>query len=228
MTVLHGEFDPVTGAELKSRLEAETNRLFHADGGRDNNDGDDAGDARTTQQRRADALCALITGPAKDATSTASAKPVRPVHPVRYQVLVIATAQDGEITGGHLVDGSPVPLATLQRLACQSDLYALLFSQQGEPLWHGNRIRLATDGQWRALIARDGGCAICNAAPSRCEAHHIVPWQTGGGTDITNLVLLCRHHHHLVHDNGHQIRKTTHHDTNTTSTTTNGWELVPP
>ncbi|NMD47965.1 MAG: HNH endonuclease, partial [Propionibacterium sp.] len=30
-----------------------------------------------------------------------------------------------------------------------------------------------------------------------CDAHHIQPWQHGGTTKLTNLVLLCPHHHNL-------------------------------
>ncbi|MGH3901371.1 MAG: HNH endonuclease signature motif containing protein [Pseudonocardiaceae bacterium] len=38
------------------------------------------------------------------------------------------------------------------------------------------------------------------------DAHHIVPWLTGGRTDISNLVLVCRFHHGLIHDHGYRIR----------------------
>jgi hypothetical protein len=31
-----------------------------------------------------------------------------------------------------------------------------------------------------------------------CDAHHIVPWQEGGPTDLGNLVPLCRVHHTLI------------------------------
>ncbi|MEM7139787.1 MAG: DUF222 domain-containing protein [Actinomycetota bacterium] len=201
MTVLHGEFDPVTGAELRGALEAEVNRLFRADGGLG-----DAGDVRTPEQRRADALTGLLTGASAGGSG-----------PVRYQIPVVATVADGAITGGRLADGSAVPLAEVERLACGSDLFGLLFSGDGKPLWHGDRVRLATDDQWRALVARDGGCVFCSAGPGQCEAHHVIPWLVGGATDITNLVLLCRHHHHLVHDCGFRIVETA-----------DGWELVPP
>ena len=208
MTVLYGEFDPVTGAKLRSAITTETDRLFHADGGRDT-----ANDKRTPEQRRADALTALLTGhtPAKDAQT--------PV-PVRNQMLVMVTLDRGEITGGHLVDGTPLPAAVIEGLACGSDLFGMLFSSDGDPLWMGRKTRLATDAQWRGLVARDGGCRICDADPSKCQAHHIIAWQPPGAgpTDIVNLILLCSHHHHLIHDLGYQL----------TQTTDGAWTLEPP
>jgi hypothetical protein len=208
MTVLHGEFDPATGAQLRRAITVETDRLFQADGGRGA-----AGDVRTPEQRRADALAGLLVGErgGADAGSTA---------PVRNQLLLMVTADDGGVPGGHLADGKPLPVSAVERLACGSDLFAVVLSQDGDPLWLGRKVRLATDGQWRALVARDGGCRVCAADPSKCEAHHILAWQPPGNgpTDITNLILLCSHHHHLVHDLGWWL----------VAVEDGGWELRPP
>lgn len=208
MFVLHGEFDPASGAKLRSAIETETNRLFHIDGGRDT-----ASDKRTPQQRRADAITSLLTAPKASAGASQ-------VAPVRNQMLLTATLRGGEVTDGRLIDGSPLPAAVIERLACGSDLFALILSGDGDPLWIGRKTRLATDGQWRALIARDGGCGICDAHPSKCEAHHIVAWQppARGPTNIDNLMLLCGHHHHLVHDLGFRL----------TPTADGNWCLHPP
>ncbi len=194
MTVLYGEFDPVAGQRIRTAVEAEANRLFHADGGRDG-----AGEVRTPEQRRADALTGLLTGTADRSSATSA--------PVRHQLLVLATIDGGAPSDGRLVDGTPLPRSVLERVACGSDLWGLVFDGGNEPLWHGRQVRLATDAQWRALIARDGGCRICDADPSRCEAHHLVAWQPPGHgpTDITNLILLCSHHHHVVHDLGWRL-----------------------
>ena len=91
---------------------------------------------------------------------------------------------------------------SLERLACGAELFGLLFSGDGEPLWHGRGERAATDAQRRALVARDGGCVLCAAEPAWCEAHHIVPWAKPGEgpTDIDNLALLCNACHHRLHD----------------------------
>jgi hypothetical protein len=199
MTVLHAEFDPITGAKVRSALDTICDRMFHTDGGRDT-----AGTVRTSEQRRADALVELIT----EGTNGGG--------PVRTQMLVIAHADGtGEIPGT-----GPIPASELAKLACNSDLFGLVFGTNGQTLWHGTKVRLADDNQWRALIARDGGCVICAAHPSKCEAHHVTFYgpPTHGPTDIDNLALLCRHEHHLIHDRGFTLRQ--RHD--------GSWELIPP
>lgn len=107
--------------------------------------------------------------------------------------------------GAHDAEtGLAVARSEAARLACVSDLFGLVLGGEGEPLWHGRRKRRATDAQLRALNVRDGGCVICSARPSLCEAHHVVHWDGPGKgrTDIDNLALLCRHHHHMLHDHG--------------------------
>ncbi|WP_423921545.1 HNH endonuclease signature motif containing protein [Candidatus Poriferisodalis sp.] len=73
-----------------------------------------------------------------------------------------------------------------------------------------NQLLIVADAQWRALVARDRGCVICQAAPSWCEAHHIVPWKAParGRTDIDNLALLCFRYHHQLHDSPGCLRRT--------------------
>ena len=189
MGVLHAEFDDSTFASVKAAIDAETDRLFHADGGRDS-----AGEIRTPQQRRADALAGLILG----------TQPPAPRPPaVRNQAILVAHA-DGT---GHIPGIGPLPKSEVERWMCISDLYGIVFSEEGQPLWIGNAARLANDDQWRALIARDGGCIGCGADPSRCEAHHIWWVRNGGPTNIDNLVLVCKHHHHLIHDRGWQVKR---------------------
>ncbi len=208
MTVVHAEFDPVAGAEVRAALDRATDRLFQLDGGRDN---DDSG--RTSEQRRADALASALTG--ESGSSAGSASAAGPPA-IRNQMIVIAHADRTAEIPGH----GPIPKSELQRLTCVSDIFGLVFSTDGLPLWHGRGRRLASDQQWRSLIARDGGCIGCGAHPSRCEAHHIVPWtsQGRGLTDIDSLVLLCRHHHHLVHDQGWRV----------VQESSGAWTLAPP
>jgi len=192
MVVFHIELDPGAGARARSGLDAIYERLLRDDGGRGIAD-----QARTPDQRRADAFEILLCG------ASVADDDDHSVPRVRSQLVVIAHA-DGtaEIPGL-----GPIPSYELDRLACVSDLFGLVFSGDGRPLWHGRSKRLATDDQWRALIARDGGCVICSAAASRCEAHHVIFWDGAarGPTDIDNLALVCSHHHHVIHDQGFRL-----------------------
>lgn len=204
MTVLHAELDPVAGARVRSALDAATNGLFCADGGRG-----DAAEVRRPEQRRADALEALLTGASREDRGAVGPPSAR-------SQMVVVARDDGT---GEIPGSGPLPAAVVERLACGSDLYGLVLSADGDPLWLGRRRRLASDGQWRALIVRDGGCIACAAHPARCEAHHVRWHGSGQGpSDIDNFVLLCSHHHHLVHDAGWRVERDPG----------GGWTLAPP
>ncbi len=104
----------------------------------------------------------------------------------------------------------PIPARVLERLACGTDIFGMIFDGNGQPLWHGRKVRTITDAQWRALVARDRGCVLCRAAPSWCEGHHIIGWQAParGRTDIENLALLCYRCHHELHDSAGRLQRT--------------------
>lgn len=94
-----------------------------------------------------------------------------------------------------------VSASVLERLSCDSVLRRVLLSPSGGVLDLGRAVRTATWSQRVALIARDQGCVIpgCAAPVDRCDVHHVVPWQTGGRSDLDNLVLACHHHHTALH-----------------------------
>lgn len=196
--VLHVEFDPVTGAEVESTVAATYDRAWHDDGGRDGR----PDVVRTREQRMADVVAGLLTG-GRDSTPAAR-------HP-RHQltaVVDISRMSDSPTGEARLIDGTPLPQPVLERLACDSVITGVIFDGPGRPLWLGRDLRSATTAQWKALVARDGGCVGCGAAPDRCEAHHIVAWRAGGPTDITNLVLVCTRCHHDLHDRGMELART--------------------
>ncbi|MBE7189212.1 HNH endonuclease signature motif containing protein, partial [Jatrophihabitans endophyticus] len=62
---------------------------------------------------------------------------------------------------------------------------------------YGHAHRIFTEGQRRAIAARDGGCTFpgCSEPPSRCQADHVVRHEDGGPTSTDNGQLLCRYHH---------------------------------
>ncbi|MFQ5556926.1 MAG: DUF222 domain-containing protein [Acidimicrobiales bacterium] len=208
MVVIHGRFDPVAGAQLRATVDAEGDRLWRLDGGRDRAD-----TVRSVVQRRADALHGLLCGAGTSPGHRADDAPRTPP-PVRHQITVVASVDvvtGADPAGRCEIPGvGSIPPDELRRLACNSELVGILFDTHGEVLHHGRRRRSVTDPQWRTLIARDRGCVLCATGPSRCEAHHIIPWAVGGRTDIDNLALHCTTCHHRLHDHHQRLHPPDH------------------
>ncbi|MCG7308150.1 HNH endonuclease signature motif containing protein [Brachybacterium sp. ACRRE] len=109
----------------------------------------------------------------------------------------------------EIVGAGPLEAATAQRLACTGLIALLVTDENGEILHLGRTRRLASRAQRRALRVAQRTCGFPGCHQTRhLDAHHLAPWSSGGGTDIENLVLLCRRHHVLVHEGGLTIRPT--------------------
>ena len=147
------------------------------------------------------------TDPAAPTDRTAPV-PVPPP-PANTQMMVIANFDvlRGQITGGTLADGTPMPVDTITRLGCDAELLPAFFNTTGQPLWLGRTQRLATPAQRAAVTARDHGCIVCHTAPEYCQVHHVDWWSNHGNTDLDNLCLLCSNHHHAVHERGLTITR---------------------
>ena len=107
-----------------------------------------------------------------------------------------------------LLEGAgPISRETAERLVC--DARRLTIKPSGRDLVHSRVTRCASYAQQRALHKRSGHCQYpgCTAA-RELEAHHIVPVERGGATELDNLILLCPRHHKLLHD--HHIRASGH------------------
>ena len=103
-----------------------------------------------------------------------------------------------------LLEGAgPLSTETAERLAC--DARRLAIKPNGRDLVHSRVGRCASYAQQRALHKRSGACQYpgCTAA-RELEAHHLIPVEHGGTTELDNLILLCPRHHKLLHD--HRIR----------------------
>jgi hypothetical protein len=148
-----------------------------------------ADDDRTPAQRRHDAFGRLIRR-----AVTAPGAPKR--HGTPVQLLVLVDDKGARTAAGHVLTGG-----ALDRLSCSSPLARCLLAD-GVPLALGRTVRVATEAQYRALVVRDGGCTVrgCDRPASWCTPHHVIPWQHGGPTDLSNLLLLCEAHHHTLHD----------------------------
>jgi len=100
----------------------------------------------------------------------------------------------------------PISSTSLQRMACDCSVTRVLLSQESVTIDVGRSKRVISGPARKALMARDGHCRWpgCERPASWCDGHHVVHWIDGGGTDLDNLVLLCR----MVHEGGWQLIKT--------------------
>ena len=163
---------------------------------------DGADDLRTTPQRRYDAVITIF----RHALGAGSLPTVGGTTP---QVMVACTPET--VAGarhappGVLPDGTPLPQATLDRIACDAAIARVVFGPAGEVLDYGRTRRLFSPAQRRALWARDRGCRFPGCGAPWTQAHHVVPWQHGGATDLSSAVLVCEVHHHRLHEDRWRI-----------------------
>jgi 5-methylcytosine-specific restriction protein A len=114
-----------------------------------------------------------------------------------------------QLSRGVILDyGGELSAGQLRRMLCDAKIVPVVLGGDSQPLDVGREKRTATLAQRKAVTARDGGCAHpgCDRPAHRCQIHHVRSWLDGGGTDIDNLVMLCRGHHVMVHQSGWVIR----------------------
>jgi hypothetical protein len=104
--------------------------------------------------------------------------------------------------------GGTVSPESLRMLCCDAAVIPVVMGGNGQPLDVGRITRTIPDGLRRAVAARDRGCAHpgCGRPVSWTECHHIIPWEHGGPTTLSNLVMLCRAHHRQIHSTEWTVR----------------------
>jgi hypothetical protein len=113
----------------------------------------------------------------------------------RYLVHVVKRGDDME-----LIDGTPIDTDTADRIACDASTVQHVVSDEGEPLKLGRRSREWNTAQRRAILVRDGGhCRFPGCDRTFVDIHHLVPWDHGGPTDVSNGICECGRHHTLLH-----------------------------
>ena len=96
-----------------------------------------------------------------------------------------------------------IDVETVQRIACEATAVVAVDDAEGHTMYEGRARRFPSGAQRREVIRRDRQCRFPGCSNGTFVAvHHVVPWHLGGGTDLDNLVLLCKHHHGTVHRNG--------------------------
>ena len=121
-------------------------------------------------------------------------------------VLVRLEDLENRARAGCLDFGGTLSPESLRMLCCDAAVVPIVLDGKGQPLDVGRATRVIPDGLRRAVAARDGGCARCGRAASWCEVHHVVPWEQGGETKLSNLVMLCAAHHRQIHSTEWVVR----------------------
>ena len=148
-------------------------------------------DDRSAGERQAEAL-ADVCGYVLD-HAPSSVLPDAGGHRPHVNVLIRLEDLENRARAGCLDFGGPLAPESLRMLCCDAAVVPIVLNGKGQPLDVGRATRTIPDGLRRAVAARDRGCAHpgCGRPASWCEVHHIIQWERGGETKLSNLVMLC-------------------------------------
>ena len=210
MTHLTGEWDPVRGEAVSKSLKAEIAARVAA--------GAKNITPRQQAQLAAEALHALICGRRASRVDTGAVSVL-----IDLDALIDghATAPDGTRRTAETQAGTPLPVETIRRMACEAGIIPIVLGGAGQALDVGRERRLATRAQRMALRAQYPTCGMdegCNVPFDDCQIHHVDPWKAGGHTDLDRMCPGCDHHHHLAHEGGWTL----------TRKPDGTWHLTPP
>ncbi len=157
-----------------------------------------AADPRTKQQRRADALAALVAGMAAMHCQCQSPDCVAAQRGPATDVVIHVLAEQATVSGaaqspGYLPGFGPLPSTTVRDMVAKAKLKPLVIpSDVSEPGYRPSAA-LAEFVRCRDLTCRFPGC---DQPAEVCDVDHTVPFPVGP-THPSNLKLLCRYHHLL-------------------------------
>jgi hypothetical protein len=153
------------------------------------------GETRTAARRRGDALTDIFRFFLDHHTD----KPKNRNRP--HVSLVVDWDRYARGFGGTHLDGSPASPALVRKTLCDAGVHRVVTTGGSVIIDYGTTTRLFSDAQFQALALRDQHCRHpgCDRPPPWCEAHHVIPVEDGGPTDLTNGVLKCSRHHHIGH-----------------------------
>jgi hypothetical protein len=120
-------------------------------------------------------------------------------HRPHGQRTTVVVHLDVEQQLGALHLGPLLPDAERQFLTCDATC-EVWFERDGQVIGCGRATRTVNRRLRRALEHRHPTCAVPGCGATRgLHAHHIVHWEDGGATELSNLVLVCPYHHRLHH-----------------------------
>ena len=157
-------------------------------------------DLRPSDQRRGEALVALV----KRAVASADATP-RNTKSQLFVTVDLETLRNGLRGAGETLAGSEsgtlLAPETVRRLACDATIIPTVLGVAGTVVDLGMDVRLFTAAQIKRLWLRDRHCTYpgCTMPAQWTDAHHLTHWADGGPSDLDNAALLCERHHTIVH-----------------------------
>jgi hypothetical protein len=186
---MHAELPAAQGATVAQAIDRMTATIPPMPGERSTGPG---------AARRADALVAIC-----------SAKLGADPDPERATVVIHARAgqQAGVVMAAEIEGGGIAQPTVLERLLCAARIETVHEDANGRVIGVGRITRVPPAWLLRQVRFRDKGCRFPGCGTRGfTQAHHIVFWRDGGGTDLGNLALLCSWHHKLVHEYGWWIK----------------------
>ena len=195
---LAGSLDTMGGSEFLSELERLETQLFEADWAdcRAEHGGGAPAErlARTSPQRRADALVEMAR---RSAAKPAAAQPPRPL-------ITVLAGYDAFTRVCELADGTVVAPHHVVPLLGAADIERIVFDGPSRVIDVGVRQRLFTGALRRAIEVRDRHCqhpSGCDVPAEQCHIDHITPYAERGLTIQANGRCYCPVHNR---------RRTTH------------------
>jgi hypothetical protein len=206
---IHAQLPAVEHAIVHDTLWAIADELWRAQHGDHTPPPDRFANTPTAHQRLADALVEM----ARRATSTTNTtrSTARPLINVLIDLDDLTSRLDAHGIA-TLTNGTPISAATARRLACEADIIPTILDGNSQPLDLGRSQRLASPAQRHAMHARSTTCEWpeCTTPATWCQAHHLIPWDYDGPTDIDNLAWMCNQHHHNAHEGRWQVTRNHH------------------
>nr|WP_251826322.1 HNH endonuclease signature motif containing protein [Mycobacterium tuberculosis] len=158
-----------------------------------------AGDPRSTDQRRADALGALAAGADRLACRCDNPDCAAEGRPVSAVVIHVVAEQasvkgHGQAPAALLGGDGLIPAELVAELAKTAGLQPIPVPAGTEPGYRPS-VKLAAFVRARDLTCRAPGC---DRPATQCDLDHTIAFADGGATHAANLKCLCRLHHLLA------------------------------